>query len=501
MRVAARRGLAAALAAAATLAIAAPASAAPRSPLSHEGRWITDAAGRVVILHGWNMVNKLPPYRPAAIGFGRDDARFLARHGFNTVRLGIIHKGLEPEPGRYDRRYLRSIRRTTDVLRGRGIQVLLDFHQDMYNERFNGEGEPDWAVVGDSATLPPEPDQGFPANYVIMPALSRAYDHFFDNAAGPGGVGLQDRYAAAWRRVARRFRKVPEVMGYNLFNEPWPGTQWPTCAQPVGCPLADARLEAFHERVMAAIRRADRRKIVWYAPHLTYDFGAATHHGDTGDPDAGFAFNMYCLAFAVRQIFAEAADLGPLEDQGCAAGYDLALDGAEAQSEETGDALLMTEFGATDETDVIGDVVELADERMISWQQWAYFNEDPCCERPTEGLVRDPARPPRGENLKRDKLRVSERPYPQVTAGTPVRYRFDPDEPRFEMTYATRAPGGRDFAGSRRGTQIYVPRIHFGRRYDVSVRGAKVVSRPRAGVLRLRNHPQADRVHVTVTRG
>src|SRR4051812_34062353 len=48
--------------------------AAPRPPLGHAGRWVTDATGRVVILHGVNMVNKRPPYAPAAAGFGRDDA-------------------------------------------------------------------------------------------------------------------------------------------------------------------------------------------------------------------------------------------------------------------------------------------------------------------------------------------------------------------------------------------------------------------------------------------
>ena len=67
------------LASAATLAlalytalplVAAPAAAQPRPPLGHAGRWITDADGRVVILHGVNMVYKVPPYAPDAIGFG-----------------------------------------------------------------------------------------------------------------------------------------------------------------------------------------------------------------------------------------------------------------------------------------------------------------------------------------------------------------------------------------------------------------------------------------------
>ena len=75
---------------------AAGASASVELPLGHAGRWITDDQGRVVVLHGLNMVYKRPPYAPDAIGFGDDDAAFLAREGFNAVRVGVIYKAVEP---------------------------------------------------------------------------------------------------------------------------------------------------------------------------------------------------------------------------------------------------------------------------------------------------------------------------------------------------------------------------------------------------------------------
>ena len=51
------------------------------------------------------------------------------------------------------------------MLHKQGIAVLLDFRQDMCDERFQGEGAPDWAIVGQVASENPSPQAGFPTNY------------------------------------------------------------------------------------------------------------------------------------------------------------------------------------------------------------------------------------------------------------------------------------------------------------------------------------------------
>src|SRR5213080_398710 len=91
------------------LALAGSAAAAPSLPLSRDGRWTVDSQGRVVVLHGLNMVYKLAPYAPDAAGFGDDDAAFLAAEGYDSVRLGVIYKAVEPRPGVYDDAYLDRI--------------------------------------------------------------------------------------------------------------------------------------------------------------------------------------------------------------------------------------------------------------------------------------------------------------------------------------------------------------------------------------------------------
>ena len=51
----------------------------PGERLSNAGRWLVDAKGRVAIIHGFNIINKLTPYTLPGAGFGEEDAAILAR--------------------------------------------------------------------------------------------------------------------------------------------------------------------------------------------------------------------------------------------------------------------------------------------------------------------------------------------------------------------------------------------------------------------------------------
>jgi endoglycosylceramidase len=470
----------AALLALLALVAAVPAAARAAAPPGHAGRWITDSRGRVLILHGLNMVLKRPPYTPAATGFGSDDASFLAAHGFRVVRLGVIYAAVEPSPGVYDDAYLRSIAQTVRTLGRAGVLSLLDFHQDQFNERFHGEGFPAWAVQ--DGGLPDGPDRGFPANYTSMPSLQHAFDAFWTNSPGPGGVGLATRYASAWGHVARAFRGSADVLGYDLFNEPWPGTNWQPCATAAGCPDFDRRLAAVERASIAAIRAADDRHLVFYEPNVTFNFAQPTHLPDLGDPRLGMSFHDYCSA---------ATGCGPTERR--------VLANARGHSARTGDALLLTEYGSVDDLTALRRMAGEADGSQMGWTEWAYCG----CDDPTgavppsnEALVLDPARAPSGGNVKAAKLRALERPHPMAIAGTPRAYRYDVARRRFTLSYATRRPSGRGRFGAGARTTVWLPTR---RRWRVRVAGARVVSRPGARVLVLAAKAGARRVALRVS--
>lgn len=468
------------------LLLAAPAAASPTPPLETTGRWLTDADGRVVITHGVNMVYKRPPYVPARTGFGADDAGFLRRHGFNHVRLGTIYTAVEPQPGRYDDAYLAAVGETEKLLARHRIFTQVDFHQDLFNERFGGEGFPDWAVYDDG--LPAEPLTGFPFTYVSSPGGNRAWDNLWANREG-----LQDRFAAAWGHVASTFAGRPWLLGYDLINEPWAGSQFPTCANTEGCrAFEEGPLTALQSKAMTQIRRRDPKSIVWYEPVVTSQFGTKYWTPTpNGDPRAAFSFHIYCLVGATQNA------------ESCDALEQLSMDNAQARATQNDDPSLLSEFGATTDLRVVERQVDRADRAMISWSWWHYCAcDDPTTAGPgdVQALVSDPARPPVGANVFEDKLRALVRPYPQAVAGTPAAYGWDRASRTFTLTYDTRRAGGGRFpAGSV--TEVFVPRLHFPDGYAVEVRGAEVGSAAGSSVLALRSAAGAEQVKVTVKPG
>jgi endoglycosylceramidase len=459
-------------------ALPAGAAGAAKPPFSHSGRWLTDADGRVFMSHGVNLVYKVPPYEATPSGFGRDDAEFLAREGFNSVRLGLIYKAVEPQPGVYDDNYLLRIASFAQLLDRHGIVPLLDFHQDLYNERFEGEGWPDWAVQDDG--LRAEPKAGFPGNYVVMPALNRAFDHFWANDLGPGDVGLVDRYAAAWRHVAERFRDQPGHIGYDLLNEPWPGSQWPSCANNNGCPpggFDQGAFTDFYRRVIAAIRTVDRDSLIWYEPNVLFNSGADTQLPDLGDDKLGFSWHDYCLVGSGTG--GDTSD--PVRGGGCGTLESLPFQNSEKHIAATGDTVMVTEFGATMDLAAIKRVVDGADKFMQSWQWWHYCPcNDPTTAGPgeTQAIVNDPSKPPAGGNVQSPKMNVLVRPYPQLTAGTPSKWGFDEKTKSFEFTYSTERAGGGALPAEAL-TEVFVPERQYPDGYRVQAQGAAVVSRGR----------------------
>ena len=350
----------------------------------------------------------------------------------------------------------------------------------MFNERYNGEGFPDWLIPEGNPA--PVPDCGFPTNYFVMPALTQAYDALFEDTMTDAlGRTPSEAYAQVWTLVAQQFRDDRFVFGYDVFNEPYPGSDYAACFSTAGCPDQDtSELQPFQQAAVSAIRGVDSQTVVYYEPFLTFNGGADTSITDIG-PDAaggiGISFHVYCLGAT------PGLPVLPGAEPGCdALGDRLPMDNALEQSTLYGHTPLITEFGATDDLPTLRRVARIADEMMISWQHWAWFNEDVCCERENESLVRDPALPPSGDNLDGEKLDQIVIPYPRAVPGTPTSYGFDHDASRFELAFTTaRVPGapGAGAFGPGSVAEVDVPPRQYPDGYAVvDLSGGEVVSAP-----------------------
>jgi len=215
-----------------------------------KGRWLVDPQGRVLILHGVNVANasKRPPYLPWQT---RAEFEQIARWGLNSVRLLTVWAALEPEPGTYDDAYIERLAERVRWCRELGLMVVLDMHQDLYSEKYRGDGAPPWACLDDGLAMGPWNRAWF-LNYLQPPVL-KAFDRFWANAPGPGGVGIQGRFAAAWAHLARRFRDEPTVIGYDILNEPFPGSAVQPILLAYGAAVAKVTSPETRMKLLAAL--------------------------------------------------------------------------------------------------------------------------------------------------------------------------------------------------------------------------------------------------------
>ncbi|MFT3887223.1 MAG: cellulase family glycosylhydrolase [Arachnia sp.] len=207
-----------------------------------DGALFRDEHGRQLVLHGVNLVAKGNGGSGDDAGRGfrgswtAADLADLTARGLTTVRLGVIWAAAEPEPGRYDEEYLGWVADQLDLVHAAGMRAFLDAHQDLYSQAFC-DGAPAWATLTD---LPFAPTELWSDAYLSSPAVHEALDAFWANAPGPGGVGLQDRFAAMWARVAERVHGHAALIGYDLLNEPAPGSAAPAIFGALVSAFADA---------------------------------------------------------------------------------------------------------------------------------------------------------------------------------------------------------------------------------------------------------------------
>lgn len=453
---------------------------------STAGSWLIDSDGRVVILHGFDHVNKVAPYEPSADGFGADDAAFLAANGFNSVQLGLFWAAVEPEPGVFDYGYLASVAATVQTLADHGVHSNIYLHQDLYGSPFGGAGAPDWAVQTGGL---PNIDVGFPWSYFVNPAQNHAWDAFWFNAKAPDGIGLENHYAQMLQVVAHYFKDNPGVAAFGVMAEPHAGSQWLSSA--FGSPYFDSQqLTPFYDQSVAAIRSVDPYTPIFVQPNVLFNLGIPTQLGPVNDSNVIYSFQHFCPSVDLFGV-----------DFMCNVFADLAIANAASYPDAYNIPAHIGGFGASDALGAHAAVLDAAARHQYGWATWVYTGTNDstttASSREAESLVYDTNLPPVGDNIDAAKLAVLAEPYPQAVAGVPTSWSFD--NGTFQLSYSTEMANGQGVFAAGAQTNISVPAVIYPNGYDVTVTGGHVVSAPNVPVLIIASDAGATTISVTVT--
>ena len=321
----------------------------PRSArdLHKNGPWLIDFENRYVLLRGVNLGSrsKLPPYIPVMplesktldqheficeLQKVTPDFALLHSLGMNVVRLPIMWKALEPTPNPDLTKLLPEATEYLNYLETiinklyycDHLFVIVDFHQDIANEDYGGDGFPDWAMGVDYRHKRLSPasnlkDKTWGTNYLSLSWFDRLICHCFrGGSCGDNGSLVRNTLRSFWfnellntelsntdrsvdmvenpqthfvktvGQVAHFFADFhngaghPAIIGYELFNEP----------HQAGLPkeyFEQNVLPKLYSQATAEIRKYDPVALIFIEPRVDW-----TTYSAIGSENQGLNFTL-----------------------------------------------------------------------------------------------------------------------------------------------------------------------------------------------------------------
>ena len=428
-----------------------------------------DSQNRERYFHGVNIVMKTYPYHPLTesfdpnLSFHEQDMQNLEAWGLNVIRLGTQWPGYEPQRGQYNSTYLEILDSIVNKSSQHNIYTLLDFHQDVLNEKFCGEGIPLWAVKEpDYAWAFPRPLQlasyildkeGLPTHedcqlhdwpsYHFAFQTSAAYQSLYDNVDG-----IQDSFGEFWKRIAENFKSNEYVIGYELINEPFAGNVIENPLRLIPSYADRYNLMHMYDNINGYIRQVDEDHIVFFESVTWDDFiSIGFDHVPGGDSFANRSAISYHYYDQVNfninwQLGARMKDRNRLN---------------------TGSAC--TEFaicvGSQPDFDALETELIAFDDNLQSWMGWSYKGYG--------GITGDCGNVYDGNgNINTAVVQKLSRTYAQAVAGRTTKMSYNNETKEFHLEYTVCADCGGE-------TEIYLNEdIHYETGFEVVVNEQKV---------------------------
>ena len=411
-----------------------------------------DSENRYTIFHGVNVVVKLPPYIPNTeefdpyMSFADDDIQILKKLGINLVRLGIIWESIEKEEGKYDLEHLEKMSDIVDKLEKNGIAVLIDAHQDMFSRLFCGEGTPTRLFKFFGICIPLSTnkwnydDNGLPKisdcvkgsfiDYHKSPELQSIYNSFFLNQNG-----VLDAFANFWKILAKKFKGRKNIIGYDLWNEPWTANLWSDIHSLIPGYIDDKLVAPMYAKLNKAIEEVDKDYTLFYQPVPFPDtlplFGGiplSTFSKPPVDPNKRpqvFNVHNYCCAANQNICASGEPSLESTENQ-CPKFHMSKMKKNKEQALSNSAGIIVTEFGACSSSlacyKEMLSFMKAADKYMVSWAYWmykAYNDHTTTASQNSEGIFN------KNGTIQYYKEKALSRTYVMHYQGYPISLNFD----------------------------------------------------------------------------
>lgn len=402
---------------------------------------IQDQFGRQLILHGLNTGSKEPAFNHWIQE--SDVEREKKEFGFNFVRYLIVWDGIEPKKDSFDYSYLDRIEQRVNWYTSRGMYVLLDMHQDIYSIVFGGDGAPAWAVFTNGNPINTTNTAGAWFLKNLDPAVIAALGNFWNYTTYKE---LQDHYIIMWKKVLERFKNNPNVIGYDIMNEPYGGD----VIKALAGDFEKNNLKRFYERIIPEMRTVEPNKYLFFEPQSLYvNFGVTSNLPKVNDtrsvPHLVYAPHMY-------PFFTEAF-AGPY-DAAAKKNTNDCFNSRTKEMQRHNCPMIIGETGLSPNTvgfgDYLDDMMNYLDSMQGGISYWFNGRGD------WSPLNADGSESPIMPHLIRT--------YPKATAGKIIKLNFDAISKKFKMTFVSST-------AITQPTEIFVPDRFYPNGYTVNISG------------------------------
>lgn len=331
-----------------------------KTPNPDKQNFIYDEYGRILIHHGVFISNS-SKHSGSPSGFHNrmkadtswiscQDVSKLSDWGFNLVRHAWHWEGIEPNQNNIDTSYVNRKLKRVQWFVQESLQVMIDLHQDLYCQRFCGNGFPDWMVRANGKTFDGCTD---PWNKAYLDdAVLETWKNFWNNDT------LQNEYIDLVDYVLSVVDTIPMVLGVEIMNEPFIDISFNTESK---------KLTKLYKKIYKMREEKGYSKYLFFEPWMGTSSGISSCLRRFGSNKVIYAPHYYDVQVDAGQPYGVA--------NGLFMNRSIPAKVYEAQVFDC--PIILGEFGATtNNTQYIKDLLNLCDKQRMGWCYYTYDKPD-----------------------------------------------------------------------------------------------------------------------------